>query len=56
MVTPAKLATPRFALNDSMKAYDTFGNAAEEGALKAIHANEASGTRSEPIAVRHRLH
>ncbi len=33
---PAKLATHRFALHDVMKAYDTFGNAAKEGALKVI--------------------
>jgi alcohol dehydrogenase len=31
---PAKLATHRFALGDIMKAYDTFGNAAKERALK----------------------
>ena len=33
---PAKLVTHRFALNDIMKAYDTFGNAANERALKVI--------------------
>jgi alcohol dehydrogenase len=33
---PAKLITHRFALADVMKAYDTFGNAAREGALKVI--------------------
>jgi alcohol dehydrogenase len=33
---PAKLVTHRFALADVMKAYDTFGNAAKEGALKVI--------------------
>jgi alcohol dehydrogenase len=33
---PAKLVTHRFALGDIMKAYDTFGNAAKEGALKVI--------------------
>lgn len=33
---PGKLVTHRFALNDIMKAYDTFGNAAEEGALKVF--------------------
>jgi alcohol dehydrogenase len=31
-----KLATHHFALGDVMKAYDTFGNAAKEGALKVI--------------------
>ncbi len=33
---PAKLVTHRFGLADVMKAYDTFGNAAKEGALKMI--------------------
>lgn len=33
---PGKLVTHRSALNDVMKAYDTFGNAAKEGALKAV--------------------
>ena len=36
---PAKLVTHRFALNDIMKAYDTFGNAANERALKVILTN-----------------
>ena len=36
---PAKLVTHRFALNDIMKAYDTFGNAAKERALKVILRN-----------------
>ena len=38
---PAKLITHRFALNDIMKAYDTFGNAAQERALKVILTNPA---------------
>ena len=38
---PRKLVTHRFALNDVMKAYDTFGNAAREGALKVILKNDA---------------
>jgi alcohol dehydrogenase len=33
---PNKLVTHRFAMNDIMKAYDTFGNAAKEGALKVV--------------------
>jgi alcohol dehydrogenase len=33
---PSKLVTHRFAMDDIMKAYDTFGNAASEGALKVI--------------------
>jgi alcohol dehydrogenase len=36
---PEKLITHRFSLNDIMKAYDTFGNAAEEKALKVILTN-----------------
>jgi alcohol dehydrogenase len=31
---PGKLVTHRFALDDILKAYDTFGNAAKHGALK----------------------
>ncbi len=38
---PAKLVTHRFALSDIMKAYDTFGNAAREGALKVVLTNGA---------------
>jgi alcohol dehydrogenase len=34
-----RLATHRFALADVMKAYDTFANAAQEGALKVILKN-----------------
>jgi alcohol dehydrogenase len=33
---PEKLVTHRFALDDIMKAYDTFGNAARERALKVV--------------------
>jgi alcohol dehydrogenase len=33
---PRKLVTHRFALHDAMAAYDTFGNAAAESALKVI--------------------
>jgi alcohol dehydrogenase len=36
---PKKLVTHRFALSDVMKAYDTFGNAAQERALKVILQN-----------------
>jgi alcohol dehydrogenase len=36
---PSKLVSHRFAMNDIMKAYDTFENAAEEGALKVVLAN-----------------
>ena len=37
---PSKLVTHRFALDDVMKAHDSFGNAAKEGALKAISKNQ----------------
>lgn len=33
---PSKLVTHRFAMSDIMKAYDTFGNASKEGALKVV--------------------
>ena len=36
---PKKLVTHRFALTDVMKAYDTFGNAAKERALKVALKN-----------------
>jgi alcohol dehydrogenase len=36
---PATLATHRFPLADAMKAYDTFGNASSENALKVILKN-----------------
>ena len=36
---PGKLVTHRFAMHDIMKAYDTFGNAAKEGALKVVLTN-----------------
>jgi alcohol dehydrogenase len=39
-VQPARLITHRFALDDVMKAYDTFGNAAKESALKVILKNQ----------------
>ena len=40
---PGKLVTHRFALGDIMKAYDTFGNAAKERALKVILTNGKAG-------------
>jgi alcohol dehydrogenase len=36
---PGKLVTHRFPMTDIMKAYDTFGNAAKEGALKVVLVN-----------------
>jgi len=40
---PGRLVTHRFAMNDIMKAYDTFGEAAKEGALKVVLTNGARG-------------
>lgn len=40
---PSKLVTHRFAMNDIMKAYDTFGNAAKENALKVVLTNGPRG-------------
>jgi len=40
---PSQLVTHRFAMNDIMKAYDTFGDAAKEGALKVVLTNSAAG-------------
>jgi alcohol dehydrogenase len=37
---PKRLVTHRFAMNDIMKAYDTFANAAKEGALKVVLKND----------------
>jgi alcohol dehydrogenase len=39
---PARLVTHRFALDEAMKAYDTFGNAARNGALKVILRSRAA--------------
>jgi len=39
-VDAAKLITHRFPLKDIIKAYETFGNAAKEQALKVILTNE----------------
>src|SRR6202158_1452137 len=44
---PGKLVTHRFAMNDIMKAYDTFGNAATEGALKVVLKNEGTKLGAE---------
>jgi alcohol dehydrogenase len=37
---PARLATHHFGLDDMMRAYDTFGNAAREGVLKVVLRGE----------------
>ncbi|MEO8398152.1 MAG: alcohol dehydrogenase, partial [Chloroflexota bacterium] len=39
-VQPKQLITHHFALVDVMKAYDTFGNAMKERALKVIITND----------------
>jgi alcohol dehydrogenase len=39
-VRPKQLITHRFTLNEAMKAYDTFGNAMKERALKIIISND----------------
>lgn len=39
---PSKLVTHRFPISDIMKAYDTFANAAKEGALKVVLTNGQS--------------
>jgi alcohol dehydrogenase len=37
---PGRLVTHRFALSDTLKAYDTFANAAHEKALKVVLKGE----------------
>jgi alcohol dehydrogenase len=39
---PQKLVTHRFAMKDAIQAYDTFGNAADDGALKVLLKNGES--------------
>ena len=39
-VQPKQLITHHFTLDDVMKAYDTFGNALKERALKIIMTND----------------
>ena len=39
---PQKLVTHRFAMKDVMQAYDTFGNAADDGALKVVLTNDGN--------------
>jgi alcohol dehydrogenase len=41
---PRKLVTHRFAMNDIMEAYNIFGNAAKEGALKVVLTNGETRT------------
>ena len=42
---PHKLVTHRFAMNDILKAYETFGNAGREGALKVVLSNGGTKPR-----------
>jgi len=42
---PKQLITHHFTLEDVMKAYDTFGNAAREHALKVILMNQQADGR-----------
>jgi alcohol dehydrogenase len=46
-VMPEKLITHRFKLEDILHAYDVFGNAAGEQALKVILENDTSGRRPD---------
>src|ERR1700722_5667466 len=48
---PAKLVTHRFAMNEIMKAYDTFGNAAKEGALKVVLKNDGTKVNDNASSV-----
>jgi alcohol dehydrogenase len=48
---PSLFATHRFALGDTMDAYDTFADAANSGALKVVLSNgEARGAASQRVA------
>src|SRR5579862_3875106 len=48
---PSKLVTHRFAMNEIMKAYDTFGNAAKEGALKVVLRNDGTKVNDNASSV-----
>jgi alcohol dehydrogenase len=48
---PSKLVTHRFAMSDIMKAYDTFGNAASEGALEVVLKNEGVKASNDASSV-----
>ena len=43
---PSKLVSHRFAMDDIMTAYDVFGNAANEGALKVGLKTDGTETDS----------
>jgi alcohol dehydrogenase len=48
---PLKLVTHRFAMKDIMRAYDIFGNAAKEGALKVVlKNNDKANSRASSAA------
>jgi alcohol dehydrogenase len=40
---PKQLVTHHFTLSEAIKAYDTFGNASRERALKVILTNQPAG-------------
>ena len=46
---PGKLVTHRFAMSDIMKAYDTFGNAAKESALKVVLTNSRDRDKTKLV-------
>jgi alcohol dehydrogenase len=48
---PAKLVTHRIAINDILKAYEVFGHAANEGALKVILKNDGVSSALPSIHV-----
>lgn len=48
---PSKLVTHRFTMNEIMKAYDTFGNAAKEGALKVVLKNDGTKVNDNASSV-----
>ena len=48
---PSKLVTHRFAMKEIMKAYDTFGNAAKEGALKVVLKNDGAKVNDKASSV-----
>jgi alcohol dehydrogenase len=48
---PHKLVTHRFAMDDIMKAYDMFGNAAKEGVLKVVLKNDGTNVSDNASSV-----
>ncbi len=48
---PHQLVTHRFAMDDILKAYDVFGNAAREGALKVVLMNDGAKKVSDSTSL-----